>query len=136
MKKFTANKGLTPEEILRKDMDIYFSDEFIVHQPDQVKEFIEISLRYYQPPDAFLRQFAACQKHDTVDRLHEITVPVLITAGDDDPLVPSENSTILKELLGDAELLLYPGRRHCFFIEESKMFNRIAVQFFNAAEKA
>jgi pimeloyl-ACP methyl ester carboxylesterase len=136
MKKFTANDGLTPEEILRKDMDIYFSDDFIANQPDKVKEFIEISLRHYQPPDAFLRQFAACQKHDTVDRLHKIKVPVLITAGDDDPLVPSVNSTILKELLGDAELLLYPGRRHCFFIEEGKMFNRIAVQFFNAAEKA
>jgi pimeloyl-ACP methyl ester carboxylesterase len=135
MKKFTANDGLTPEEILRKDMDIYFSDDFIANQPDKVKEFIEISLRHYQPPDAFLRQFAACQKHDTVDRLHKIKVPVLITAGDDDPLVPSVNSTILKELLGDAELLLYPGRRHCFFIEEGKMFNRIAVQFFNAAEK-
>jgi pimeloyl-ACP methyl ester carboxylesterase len=25
MKKFTANEGLTPDEILRKDMDIYFS---------------------------------------------------------------------------------------------------------------
>jgi len=50
--------------------------------------------------------------------------------------VPSVNSTILKELLPDAELILYPGRRHCFFMEESKMFNRIAVQFFNAAEKA
>jgi len=52
MKKFTANDGLTPEEILRKDMDIYFSDDFIANQPDKVKEFIEISLRHYQPPAA------------------------------------------------------------------------------------
>jgi len=34
-------------------MDIYFSDDFIANQPDKVKEFIEISLRHYQPPTLF-----------------------------------------------------------------------------------
>src|SRR4030042_4514445 len=34
--KFTANEGLTPEQILRKDMDIYFSNEFIKKYPDKI----------------------------------------------------------------------------------------------------
>lgn len=133
-KKFTANDGLTPTEILRKDMDIYFSDGFIANHPDEVKEFIEISLQYYQPADAFLRQFAACLKHDTADRLGGIRVPVFIATGDDDPLVPSANSLILKELLPGAELCVFPGCRHCFFIEESEIFNRKAIEFFRKAE--
>jgi pimeloyl-ACP methyl ester carboxylesterase len=130
MKKFTGNEGLTPEEILRKDMDIYFSDRFIEDHPDKIKEFIKISLRYYQPAHAFERQFAACLKHDTVDRLRPMSAPTLIMAGDDDPLVPSENSRILKELMPGSKLCLYPGCRHGFFIEEADGFNKEVTSFF------
>jgi len=129
MKKFTANEGLSPEQILQKDMDIYFSDKFITEYPEKITEFIEISLRYYQPPDAFMRQFAACLKHDTVERLNRITLPTLILAGDDDPLVPPENSQILKKLIPHAELILFPGKRHCFFIEEANQFNQKVILF-------
>jgi pimeloyl-ACP methyl ester carboxylesterase len=132
--KFTANEGLTPEQILRKDMDIYFSNEFIKKYPDKIEEFIEISLRYYQPPDAFQRQFAACLKHDTVKHLHRITVPTLVMSGDDDPLVPPENSRILKELLPHAELSFFPGCRHCFFIEAADQFNQKTVSFLKSRE--
>jgi pimeloyl-ACP methyl ester carboxylesterase len=129
-KKFTANEGLTPAEILRKDMDIYFSDGFIRNHPEKVQEFIGISLQYYQPADAFLRQFAACRKHDTADRFGDIRVPVLIATGDDDPLVPSANSMMMKELLPGAKLCVFPERRHCFFIEDAEHFNDMAIEFF------
>jgi pimeloyl-ACP methyl ester carboxylesterase len=135
IKKFTANEGLTPEEILRKDIDIYFSDRFIMENPDKVQKFIDISLRYYQPADAFLRQFAACLKHDTADRLSSLKVPILITTGDDDPLVPPQNSLILKELLPGSKLYLFPNRRHGFFIEEAIEFNQKIIEFFRSVEK-
>ena len=131
MKDFEAVDGLTPEQILRKNMDIYFSDEFIQEHPEKIKEFMEISFRYPQPAEFFERQFAACLKHDTVDRLRLISVPTLIMAGEDDPLVPSENSRILKDLMPVAELFLFPGCRHCFFIEASEEFNQRAVAFFS-----
>lgn len=133
-KKFIANEGLTPEEILRKDMDIYFSESFITENPDKVNNFIDISLRYYQPADAFLRQFAACLKHDTADRLRHLKLPVLLITGDDDPLVPSQNSLILKELLPHAELYLFHKRRHAFFIEEAAKFNRKVIEFIRSLE--
>jgi pimeloyl-ACP methyl ester carboxylesterase len=136
MKIFTANKDLTPEEILRKDMDIYFSDRFIAAHPEMIREFVDVSLRYYQPREAFFRQFAACLGHDTADRLGGIKVPALIMAGDDDPLVPSENSLILKELLPHAKVSYFPNRRHCFFIEEAERFNREAVEFITSVEAA
>jgi pimeloyl-ACP methyl ester carboxylesterase len=130
--KFTANKGLSPEEILRKDMDLYFSDEHIRNHPEKIEEFIRISLRYYQPPDAFFRQFSACLNHDTADRLQHVSVPTLIVAGDDDPLVPSENSTILKALIPGSELVFFPNRRHCFFMEDAHRFNEMVIQFLNS----
>ncbi len=132
LSKFTANQGLNPGEILRKDMDIYFSDSFIQQHPEKIEDFVVISLRYYQPPDAFLRQFNACLNHDTSNRLDHISAPTLILAGDDDPLVPSENSRILKELMPGAELEFFPGCRHCLFIEGAETFNKKVIAFFNS----
>jgi pimeloyl-ACP methyl ester carboxylesterase len=129
MEKFAANKGLTPEQILRKDMDLYFSDRFIRGHPERIEEFVSISLRYYQPAEAFFRQLNACLNHDTVDRVSQISSPTLIMTGDDDHLVPSENSLILKELMPEADLELLAGCRHCFFMEESELFNRSVVRF-------
>jgi len=132
LEKFTANAGLKPEEILRKDMEIYFSDQYVKQHPEKIEEFIEISLRHYQPADAFERQFDACLRHDTVARLNRLAVPTLIMTGDDDPLVPPENSHILKELIPAAELFVFPGGRHCMIIEKADQFNQKAIEFFKA----
>lgn len=133
LKKFTANEGITPAEILMKDMDIYFSDRFIAQNPGWIQKFIEISLRHYQPAFAFFRQFAACLKHDTAGRLGGLKAPVLIMSGDDDPLVPPQNSLILKELLPGARLCFFSGCRHLFFMEEAAEFNRKAIEFLTAS---
>ena len=132
LEKFQANASLKPEEILRKDMDIYFSDEFVAQNPEKIEEFIEISLRHHQPADAFFRQFDACLRHDTVDRLNHLAVPTLIMTGDDDPLVPPENSYILKELIPHAELVVFPGGHHCVMIEKSDQYNQKVIDFFKA----
>ncbi len=134
--KFTANEGLTPAEILRKDMDIYFSDAFMANHPDDVENFVSVSLKYYQPADAFLRQFAACREHDTTDRLGAIRAPVLLATGDDDPLVPAQNTLILKELLPASRLEIFPRCRHVFFIEEADRFNRLVIEFIFETEGA
>ena len=133
MEKFTANKGLKPEEILRKDMDIYFSDHYVSQYPDKIEEFVEISMRHYQPADAFFRQFDACQRHDTGNRLNQLSLPTLIMTGDDDPLVPPQNSHILKKLIAGAELSVFAGGRHCFFIEYADGFNQKTVDFLKAS---
>ena len=130
LEKFAANEGLTPEEILKKDMDIYFSDEYVETNPKAIEKFREISMRYYQPAHAFERQFAACLKHDTVSRINRLSQPILILTGDDDPLVPPENSYILKELLPKARLSTYSKGRHCFFMEYSHRFNQEVISFF------
>ena len=134
IEKFVANEGLSHQQILEKDMDLYFSDSFIKNQPEKIKEFKEISLRYYQPPEAFLRQFNACLNHDTIDRLCRFSSPTLIISGDDDYLVPTQNSMILKELLPHAELELYEGCRHCFFIEVPDRFNASVASFLQSID--
>ena len=126
---------MTPVEILWKDMDIYFSEKFIQENPKEIREFVEISMRHYQPPEAFLRQFAACQKHDTFDRLQRITQPTMIMTGDDDPLVPPGNSRILKEMIPQSRLEFFPAGRHCFFMEFAPQFNRQVIDFLKKETK-
>jgi len=87
-------------------------------------------MRYYQPVDAFQRQFAACLNHDTITRLPGISAHILIMTGDDDPLVPAQNSYILKELLPKARLYVFPKGRHCSLIEYSDRFNQEVISFF------
>jgi pimeloyl-ACP methyl ester carboxylesterase len=132
--KFQANQGLTPREILEKDMDLYFSDQFIADNPELIEEFKGISLRHYQPPEAFLRQLDACLKHDTAGRVNRIKSPILIAHGDDDHLVPTANAYIMKELMPQAGLQMYEGGRHCFFIEHHARFNKAAIEFFKSVE--
>lgn len=127
--RFVANEGLTPEQILRKDMGIYFSDRYIADHPEEIDEFIRLSMLHYQPAFAFFRQLNACLEHDTGDRVGSITTPTLISSGDDDSLVPFSNSLILKELMPHAELRVFPGGRHCFFLEEAVAFNRMVIDF-------
>ena len=67
-----------------------------------------------------------------MDRLGRISVPTLILTGDDDPLFPPENSKILKELIPHADLVLFPGGRHCVLIEKADPYNQKVIDFFKA----
>jgi pimeloyl-ACP methyl ester carboxylesterase len=113
-------------------MYIYYSDDYVDQNSEIIEEFVEISMRYYQPADAFFRQFDACLRHDTGDRLHHLATPTLIMTGDDDPLVPPQNSHVLKDLIAGADLSVFAGGRHCFFIEQADRFNKEAVDFLKA----
>jgi pimeloyl-ACP methyl ester carboxylesterase len=64
--------------------------------------------------------------------LRNITAPTLIVSGDDDPLVPPENSRILKEWMPHARLIFLKGKRHCFFIEEAETFNQQVISFLDS----
>lgn len=129
MAQFLDAAGLTEEQIVRRNFDLFFSDGFVRDNPDKIEQFVQISLKYVQPAHAFVRQFTACGRHDTTDRLGAISAPTWIVAGDDDPLIPSENSRILQELMPEAALTLYPGLRHVFFIEDPDRFNNDVLAF-------
>lgn len=55
---------------------------------------------------------AASQSSDLVDRLNEIAVPVLVVTGDDDRIVPTEQSIRLAGDLPDAKLVVIPNCGH------------------------
>lgn len=73
--------------------------------------------------EGFLRQLEAIRRHDTLDRLSQITCPVLILAGDDDLIAPHRFSQELKERIRNAQLTMIPRVGHAFPIENPGQFN-------------
>ncbi|KAK5991753.1 hypothetical protein PT974_07787 [Cladobotryum mycophilum] len=68
------------------------------------------------------------------NRLHEITVPVLVANGDNDIIVPTNNSWLLFKKLtnADAHLHLYPGTGHGFLYEYADQFSKLINTFLDA----
>jgi pimeloyl-ACP methyl ester carboxylesterase len=80
--------------------------------------------------DGFLRQLAAMQAFDALDRLGQISCPVLILAGEDDSVAPPRFARQLHERLPRADLLILPGVGHAPPIEDSGQFNAQLARFF------
>jgi pimeloyl-ACP methyl ester carboxylesterase len=47
-------------------------------------------------------------------------MPVLVLAGDDDPIIPLINSRILAARIPDSELYVVPGGGHLFLLDQSE----------------
>lgn len=62
-------------------------------------------------------QMTAIVRHSTLERLRRIEVPTLVLTGEEDALVPADNSRVLAELIPGSRLVLLPGAGHLFPLE-------------------
>ena len=67
-------------------------------------------------------------------RVHEITAPILLFHGQDDPLVSPEGSRRAAELIPDARLVLVPDTGHWAQLEAHDRFTEEARQFLLGVE--
>lgn len=67
--------------------------------------------------------------YDIRDRLHEITVPVLITVGRHDWITPVEASEELHSLLPNSELVIFENSGHSPQIEENEKWSETVREF-------
>lgn len=98
-------------------------------------ELIEMLMRQatshpYAPSEVgFARQGEAVVTHDALDRLAAVTCPALITAGEDDVLVPPRFARELAERIPHAELHIVPEAGHMWCWEKPAEFNALALDF-------
>ncbi len=70
------------------------------------------------PPEQGIRnQLAARARHDTADRLGQITCPTLVCAGRFDGIAPPANSEFLSRAIPGARLAMFDGG-HIFFLQD------------------
>ena len=129
---FATPEGADEREILRHRMAPAMTKTFREENPDVVEGMIDWRLAGDADEAGRVAQAAAVEAFDVSDRLHEITVPTLVTHGTDDRVVPVENGRLLAEGLPKAELELYEGGPHLFFIEQSRPVNDDLVAFLEA----
>jgi pimeloyl-ACP methyl ester carboxylesterase len=106
-----------------------YSDEYLAANEEPLWQRAQVERIYSSPPDLWRRQSNAVANHDTRERLGDIEVPTLVIGGDDDPLVPPENSRYLAEHIPNAELILFPGARHSFNLELADETNQTVLDF-------
>lgn len=71
----------------------------------------------------FLRMLRAAGEHSAEEWLGEVTVPVLVVAGERDTFTPASLSTFMSEAMPNAELLMVPGGTHVAPIEQPELIN-------------
>jgi pimeloyl-ACP methyl ester carboxylesterase len=72
------------------------------------------------PPSAagFAHQLMTISGWSSLPWLHTINVPTLVLTGDQDPLVPAINSSILSALIPDCRVHVFPRGGHLFLLDD------------------
>jgi len=115
--------------VFDRTLQLMFTPDFLASHGDEVKDFRERYMRAPIRAANALRQFMACGKADTYDRLPEIKHPTLVLSGLDDPLIPPANSQILAERIPNAKLIQYQNASHGFITEVRDRFLKDLFDF-------
>src|SRR5512140_2077141 len=83
-------------------------------------------------PEILLDDYRACDAFDVRDRLHEITAPVLIIAGEADQMALLKHATFLAEHLPHARLVSISQAGHMVMLEAAEVVTRAVEEFVGA----
>jgi len=117
------------EEAVQKALRCLFSERTIQQNPSVVQRYGKVSKRFPPAHQTLINQLKAIQGHDTWEDLVKLQNPALVIAGNEDVLVPPENSKILAERIPNARLQVIEGGGHQFLIEEPDAFNNAVLEF-------
>jgi 3-oxoadipate enol-lactonase len=82
--------------------------------PERIGEDIRERIRFTPNPAGYRAQLAAAWRHNTGDRLHEISVPTLILHGVEDRIVPLSNGHLLADAIAGARLEVFDDAGHLY----------------------
>ena len=91
--------------------------EFSPSVNPRLKELAERQMTAIRP-SVLHGDFLACNEFDVMQRLGEISVPVLILCGTEDQLTPVKYSTYLRDHIPSANLITFPGAGHMVMLEQ------------------
>jgi len=125
-----AGAGVGMESMLRKRL-VWTLCEETLEQTDLIETMLDFFLKEDMPVgrDLFVRQCEACLRHDTADRLREITAPTLILCGRQDQLTPPKFHRELADAIPGSRLVVIDFGAHLVMAESAVRFNQIVAQF-------
>jgi pimeloyl-ACP methyl ester carboxylesterase len=119
------------EEFTLFSLPWLLSRKTFAERPDFVETWILRALEYpfVTTLTGLSRQGEAIRAHGTRERLGRIHVPILITTGAEDILVPPSSSEELHALIAGSELARISGAGHMHFMEQAAAFNEVSLNF-------
>jgi len=79
--------------------------------------------------EVYKLQTKALLSTDFLSKLNKIQVPVLVTAGANDGLIPASESRLVHKAIPGSEFHIFKGCGHAASIENSRGFNTISLRF-------
>ncbi len=81
------------------------------------------------PASTYYADLSACDKFDVIDRLQQITKPVLMVCGSEDRLTPVKYSRYLEDKLPNSQVAVIDGAGHMVMLEEPDQVNQAVIEF-------
>ena len=123
----------TDESALRASTTSLLSAVFCESEDAPIEQIIEWRREEDATPAAREAQLAALDGFDP-EPLYELTLPVRVVAGGDDPVVDPEASRRLAEELPNGEFTSYPEASHLVTIERSAALNDVLLGFIESVD--
>ena len=108
-----------------------FSKQFFAN-PTNIDNALKMvqTAPYSMDIEALGRQFVPLEKHDTRERLSQISAPTLVLAPNEDILTPFSDSELLAAKIPNARLVEIKDQAHCFHLEKPSEFCDLLCEFF------
>lgn len=100
---------------------------FAENSAERVDAAVDLMCRIGQ--EQTLRDFRACDAFDALDRLGEISVPVLAVSGEADKLAPAKHAAALADRVPGAAARIIPGAGHFVMVERPAETNESIAAF-------
>jgi pimeloyl-ACP methyl ester carboxylesterase len=107
--------GGIPGEHFENSVVRWFTDEFRAQHPEVIAAYAASNRE--NDPKAYAAAYAVLANTDFVDRLHEITVPTLIIAGEHDKGSNPRMAHLMHEKISGSQVCILPKLRHSLLIE-------------------
>jgi pimeloyl-ACP methyl ester carboxylesterase len=121
----------TPQEVgIRKRASLVLSEGFQRNEPEKAEWYVKNALKHAPTLQGAKGQMKALGVFNVKERLGDIHCPVLLMTGDEDRMIPPENSRLLAKGIPGAELCVVKGAGHSFYFERPEEVNRILIDFF------
>lgn len=126
LQSFAPDPSMTVGERIRKFIRPAFTDESDAAEIERVCQMRE---QNEVADSVYFAQLQTALTFDSTDKLGAIENETLVVSGDQDRVVPKQNSINLAEKLPNATLKIIENGSHLFFIEHASDFNRTVKEF-------
>lgn len=114
---------------LRRTMGVAMTPSFPRDHPDVVDAIVADRLASPTNPTQWMFQAMSSQNFDASVSDARLAVPVLLTTGTEDRVVPWTNSLYLYRIIPNASLVLFRGQNHLHLLERPTEFNELVTRF-------